>query len=87
MVEREEEQRRKQKVNFDGRHRARDLSPTLTGDLVWIPDRRKHGTIRGEVTPRSYEVETPIGMFRRNRRDIIRLPAENISPTRPKSHD
>ena len=40
VVEREEEQRQKQKANFDRRHMARDLSPVLPGDLVWIPDRR-----------------------------------------------
>ena len=39
------------------------------------------------MAPRSYEVETPSGMFRKNRRDIIHLPAEDISPERPESHD
>ena len=87
MVEREQEQRRKQKVNFDRPHRARDLLPALSGDLVWIPDRREQGTIGDEIAPRSYKVETPSGTYRRNRRDIIRLPAEDISPGRPESHD
>ena len=40
LVERQEELRQESKVNFDRRHRVRDLSPTLPGDLVWIPDRR-----------------------------------------------
>ena len=87
VVEREEEQRRKQKANFDRRHRARDLSPALPGDLVWIPDRREQGTVGDEIAPRSYKVETPSGTYRRNRRDIIRLPAEDISPGRSESHD
>ena len=87
VVEREEEQRRKQKVNFDRRHRVQDLSPAFPADLVWIPDRREQRTIGGEITPQSYEVETPSGTFRRSRRDTIRLPAEDISPTRPESHD
>ena len=74
-------------VNFNRRHRARDLSPALPGDLVWIPDRREQETMGDEMDPRSYEVETPIGTFRRNRRDIIHLSAEDISPGRPESHD
>ena len=55
VVEREEEQRWKQKVDFDQRHRARDLSPTLPGNLVWIPDRKEQGTVGGEIAPQSYE--------------------------------
>ena len=47
VVEREEEQRWKQIINFDRRHRAQDLSPALhvPGDLVWIRDRREQGTL------------------------------------------
>ena len=37
--------------------------------------------------PLSYEVETPSGMFRRKRIDIIHLSTEDISPGRPVSHD
>ena len=40
VVDREEEQRWKQKVNFDQCHRPQDLSPALPGDLVWISDRK-----------------------------------------------
>ena len=80
LLEREEELRRKQKCNFNRRHRARDLSPALPGNVVWLPDRRERGTIGDKVTPRSYQVETPSGAFRRNRRDIIRLPTEEGSP-------
>ena len=39
VLEREEEQRQKQTVNFDQHYRAWDLSPALPGDLVWILDR------------------------------------------------
>ena len=60
--------------------------PALPGDLLWIPDRKEKGTVGDEIAPRSYEVETP-SSTRRNRRDIIRLPAEDISPGRPESHD
>ena len=45
VVESQEEQRWKQKANFDQHHRARDLLPALPGDLVWILDRRERGTV------------------------------------------
>ena len=47
----------------------------------------RQGTIKDEIAPWSYEVETPSGVFRRNRRDIIHLPIEDLLPTRPESHD
>ena len=59
VVEREEEQRWKQKVNFDRLHRAWDLSPALPRDLVWIPDWREQWIVGNEIAPRSYKVETP----------------------------
>ena len=52
-----------------------------------IPDRREQGTVGDEIAPRSYEVDTPISTFRRNRRDIFHLPTEDISPERPESHE
>ena len=72
---------------FDQNHSVRDLSPALPEDLVWIPDRREQGTIGDEIAQWSHEVETSSGTFRRNRRDIIHLPVEVISPTRPESHE
>ena len=84
LVEREHELKRKQKATFD--HCHRDLLPALPGDLIWIPDRREQGTVGDEIAPWPYEVETPSSTFRRNRRDIIHLLAEDISPTTPESH-
>ena len=63
------------------------MLPALTGDPVWIPDRREQGTVVDEIAPRSYEVETLSSAFRRDRRDIIHLPTEDISPTRLESHN
>ena len=87
LVEWEEELRRKQKDTFECHHRAQDLLPALPGVLVFVPDRRGEGTIGVESAPRSYEVETPSGTFRRVRRDIVHLPAEDNSPRRPESQD
>ena len=50
-------------------------------------DTRKEGTVGYEIAPRSYEVKTPSGMIRRNRRYIIRFPAKNTSHGRPECHD
>ena len=48
--------------------------PTLTpGERVWVPDRNAEAIVQGEVAQRSYEVTTPDGTFRRNRRDLIQL--------------
>ena len=87
LVEREEELSQEQKVNFDRCHRAQYLLPALSGDQVWIPDKREQGTIGDEMAPQSYEVETPSSTFRINRRGIIHLPAEDISPGIPESHN
>lgn len=64
----------RQKKNFDSHHGARELSPLLPGDQVWVPQRECEGEVQEEVTPRSYTVETEDGSVRRNRRDLIRLP-------------
>ena len=60
LVAREEELRQKHKRNFDRRHRARDLSPALPGDLVWVRDRREEGIVENQVSRRSYRMETPM---------------------------
>lgn len=85
LITRETELRRKQKNNFNRRHRVRDLSPAMQGDLVWIPDRREEGTVGDQVGPRSYQVDTPSGTFRRNRRDLIPIPRKEAPPGGPES--
>ena len=63
------------------------MLPAHPGDLGWIPDRGERGTIGDEIVPRWYQVETPSSTFRRNGRDVIHLPAEDIFPRRPESHE
>ena len=65
----------RQKQDFDSRRGARELSPLRPGDSVWVPDRGAEAEVREEVAPRSYEVESEDGSFRRNRQDIVRLPS------------
>jgi hypothetical protein len=64
----------RQKKDHDSHHGVRSLSPLAPGDSVWVRDRRAEATVDQEVSPRSYEVTTSDGSYRRNRRDLIRLP-------------
>ena len=45
---------------------------------MWVTDRQSHGEVVEETSPRSYIVQTPEGVFRQNRRQIITSP-EKIS--------
>uniref|UniRef100_A0A0K2U5P2 RETRotransposonlike family member (Retr1)like [Saccoglossus kowalevskii] n=1 Tax=Lepeophtheirus salmonis TaxID=72036 RepID=A0A0K2U5P2_LEPSM len=56
-----------QKINFDRRHAAKPLITLQKGDDVVILDRRQSGIVIGNLTPRSYMIETDTGSYRRNR--------------------
>ena len=64
----------RQKHEYDKRHGVQDLPPLNPGDTVWIPDRKTEAEVVEEVHPRSYEVQTPQGNFRRNRRHLLPSP-------------
>ena len=66
--------KQRQKDNFDRLHRARSLEPLEPGDPVWITDRRSSGVVVEQTAPRSYNVMTSSGEFRRNRRHLNALP-------------
>ena len=70
----DEENKARQKNNFDSRRGARELPSLQTGDLVWLPDREVEGEVQQEVAPQSYLVESADGTYRRNRRHITQLP-------------
>ena len=75
LVKTEDQQiKRRQKKDFDSHHGARELPPLQPGDHVWVQGRESEAEVEGEVAPRSYQVVTGDGTFRRNRRDLIRLP-------------
>ena len=40
---------------------------------MWITDREATGQVQEEVGPRSVTVQTPDGVFRRNRRHLVQL--------------
>ena len=66
--------KKRNKTNFDSRHKARELQPLQLGDTFWIPENKSKGTIVDQSNPRSYTVRIQDGTIRRNRRDLIVLP-------------
>lgn len=74
----EERIKKRQKTNYDFRHKVKPLQQLEPDCPVWIPDRKESGTIVKKFeTPRSYVVKTPTTMVRRNRRHLIEDPSRN----------
>ena len=76
LEERDDRLKDRQKRNFDQRHRAKDLPELQPGDTVWIPDQNSPGTVlEGETpSPRSHNVQTRDGTYRRNRQQLVQIP-------------
>ncbi|KAI3356713.1 hypothetical protein L3Q82_003311 [Scortum barcoo] len=73
--------RLKQQKNYNQRHRAHDMPPLQPGDHVWVKDMLQRGTVVSAAeTPRSYVIETPRGMLRRNR---FHLSPTSVAPETP----
>ena len=67
----EKSYRSNQQLNFNKRHRAREL-PTLYPGDVWLRDQDRYGFILGKTEqPRSYLVSTDKGKLRRNRSALV----------------
>ena len=64
---------------FDAHRGARNLPVLELGNTVWVTDCQSHGEVVEETSPRSYIIQTPEGVFRRNRRQIVASP-EKIYP-------
>ena len=65
----DEEQKRQQKAEYDRHHRVKPLPPLPYDELVWVrtEDRQVPGRVVQQAnTPRSYMVESPSGIVRRN---------------------
>ena len=73
LREKEKELRKRQKSDFDRHHGVRELPPLTAGDTVWLPDQACEGTVGEEVRPRSYEITTSDGVYRRNRQALVQL--------------
>ena len=76
---RDERAKSRQKRNFDAHRGARDLPTLSPGEWVWLPDRQESGRVVDETAPRSYVVDTPEGIFRRNRQHLIAIPEQLIA--------
>lgn len=74
----EKQQRQKQKEYFDQHHGVKQLPQLEPGDTVWVSDRQERGAVEEQVGPRSYDVETPSGSYRRNRKNLISLPQPSL---------
>jgi len=83
--EKEAVARKHREDNFDRLHRAKSLEPLTPGDYVWISDRRESGVVTEQVAPRSYNISTPGGEYRRNRRHLNILPDDSQDDSEPQS--
>ena len=92
LKQKEMRMRERQQDNFNNYHQAKQLRPLQVGEQVYIPDNSSEGTVIEESTTRSYIVQTDGGTYRRNRRQLLPLPAttdvteqnsqsENVSET------
>ena len=69
---REAVQRANQQQQFNSRHRGKELIPLQPGDNVCVRDQDRYGTVVERAPqPRSYLVQTPKGMIRRNRSALV----------------
>ena len=57
--------------NFNQRHREKELPPLQPNTYVWIGNDRDCIVESRSEQPRSYNVRTPSGCVRRNRRHLI----------------
>lgn len=72
LAHKEREKRRSDAENYNRRHGARPLGSLSSGQEVWITDSKTPGTvIQNHTSPRSYLVEAPHGVVRRNRLHLI----------------
>uniref|UniRef100_A0A3Q3IR53 Integrase catalytic domain-containing protein n=1 Tax=Monopterus albus TaxID=43700 RepID=A0A3Q3IR53_MONAL len=59
---------------YNWRHRAKLLSDLVPGAHVWVTDAKESGTVlQNHTSPRSYLVNMPKGVVRRNRQHLIPL--------------
>ena len=74
VKKRDKKLKESQRKNYNHRHRAKEQRSLITGDLVWIIDLQRQGTIIRDESPRSYTVQTHNGIIRRNQRHLNNLP-------------
>ena len=78
------------KLDYDNRHRARELFPLVLGDNVLIKETKQERVVvqPAENAPRSHVNATPTGKVRRNRRHRNKLPTDTTqTSTAPLTND
>ncbi|CAG7725840.1 unnamed protein product, partial [Allacma fusca] len=86
---REEKRRIKQKQHYDQHHRVHEKVDFEPGEVVWVADKRKWGTVTSKAeTPRSFWIDTPRGKYRRNSFHLLRafrkeIPEDEYQPLDP----
>uniref|UniRef100_A0A3B3HH25 Gypsy retrotransposon integrase-like protein 1 n=1 Tax=Oryzias latipes TaxID=8090 RepID=A0A3B3HH25_ORYLA len=77
----EQKYRQKLQQDYNSRHRAHDLSQLQPGDHVWVKGLQERGTVVSAAnTPRSYVIDTPKGVLRRNRYHLSPTPVAPETP-------
>ena len=75
----DEAKKEPQARDFNKHHGANELPPLEKGDKVWLTDQNREGVVIQETEHRrSYEVTTPQGQVRRNRKHLVTLPETTI---------
>lgn len=74
--------REQQRKTFGRRHRVKELPKLNSGNKVWIRDMKKEGTVVDkDKQPRSYTVQSDLGLLRRNRSALVKLPTSSQPAT------
>ncbi|KAI4883038.1 hypothetical protein NFI96_008819, partial [Prochilodus magdalenae] len=82
LKEEEQKMRQRSRVHFNKSHRAQQLTTLTPGDHVWIKDTKEKGTVISQAnTPRSYVIDSPRGILRRNRNHLVTTPVPPAEQT------
>lgn len=87
LAQKEKEKRMSDSAHYNRRHCSRMHSVLSPGEPVWVTDAKTSGTvIQNHTTPRSYLVDLPQGLVRRNRLHLIPPQAPTQERTSPQQH-
>ena len=87
--EQDRQYKRKQKKNYDKRHRVRPLADISDDQPVWVNtdgQQQQGRTVTNTEAPRSYLVDVPSGRIRRNRQQLISIPENSSILQSPRSN-
>jgi len=88
LQEKEAESKERMRRSYNERHAAVEQPALKPEEQVFVKDMEVEGTVKQTAgTPRSYLVETPKGILRRNRAHLLKLPEPDkvVSPPKKQS--